>query len=268
MSERWTAIEAFTWVAFGEARPISANIEFPEKEWSRPWKCWPPCWLFNAFREIETGIPWHPQPADWPRPNVDRIRTHAQQIIEETGESARELAVALEGDIQRFKQNQDTFRRAHADIMKAIREGRLHVWARPAFGPGKPDLGAVHQRLDPVLFDGPREVSVFGTVDFVDANDAGFAFLRYSGPWFDDTRFDASRVQALWPRSKNKLPLSVLTAWMTKHGEAELARSKCKPKRESLLKDCVTEFRCRFQDAAAAHKELPKHLRRERGNRA
>lgn len=203
---RWTACETYTWVAFREARPIGDHIEFSAKEWSRDWKHWPPTWLSNAFVEIETGSPWKPDLEIVSRPAADVVRARAWRIIQDTGETARQLNDLLTADIEQSRCNQDKLRQAFRDVMAAVRAGHLTVEARPALRFGKPNISAVHQVLEPRLFIGPRAISLFGVVDYAGPHtnafdprpENDFAFMDYEGPWFDEVRFDAEQVQALW----------------------------------------------------------------------
>lgn len=204
---RWTACETYTWVAFGEARTIGDHVEFPKKEWSRDWKHWPPKWLSNAFVEIETGKFWEPDLEIEFGLRADAVRACAREIIEETGETARQLKDTLASDIEQCECNMDKLRRAYREVMTAVREGRLRVWARPTFEAAKPNISAVHEVLDPLLFEGPRGVGIFGKVDYIGTyrtafdprRENDFGFLDYKGPWFDEARFDAEQAQALWP---------------------------------------------------------------------
>jgi hypothetical protein len=231
---RWTACETYTWVAFGEARPIGAHIEFPAKEWSRDWKHWPPTWLSNAFVEIETGSPWKPDLEVVSGPAADVVRARARRIIQNTGETARQLNDLLTADIEQSGRNQDKLRQAFRDVMAAVRAGHLTVEARPAHRFGKPNISAVHQVLDPKLFIGPREISLFGVVDYAGPHtnefdprpENDFAFMDYEGPWFDDVRFDAEQVQALW-----KLPSGTARTIVAEHNLARwlVARMKASP---------------------------------------
>ena len=230
----WTACETYTWVAFREARPIGDHIEFPTKDWSRDWKHWPPKWLSNAFVEIGTGAPWEPDPEVNFGPGADIVRARARRIIDETGETAQQLNDLLAADIKQCERNQDKLRQAFRDVMGAVRARRLAVLARPALHHGKPNISAVHQVLDPEPFVGPRAIDLFGVVDYarLDTNEFDprqqndFDFLDYKGPWFDEVRFNAEQVRALWPA----LPPAARTIAAERSLEAWLvARMKASP---------------------------------------
>ena len=78
--------------------------------------------------------------------------------------------------------------------MAAVRDGRLPVWARKAHGNAKPNHDAEPEQLTPRLFTHqPRMLNEAGWVD----GPAG-----YMGPWWDEVRFDAAAVLALWPMAQ------------------------------------------------------------------
>lgn len=201
---RWTACEAYTWVAFGEARPYGDGFVFPKSEWSVDWTDYPRTSLSRAFICIETGQDWGPD--EWGGRGKEHYLAWARALIRNTQLDARRLNELLTAHNEQHGRNVDKLRQAFRDVMAAVREGRLTVWARPAFGPAKPNNSAVHATLDPLLFEGPRAVSVTGWVDYAgfDSNEFDprpendFGFLDYNGPWYDEVRFDAGQVQALW----------------------------------------------------------------------
>ncbi len=202
---RWTACETYTWVAFREARPYGGNFYFPKSEWSLDWKDRPRTSVSRAFICIETGQDWEPD--EWGGRGKEHYLAWARALMRDTRLDARRLNEMLTAHNERHGRNVDKLRQAFRDVMAAIREGRLTVWARPAFGPAKPNISAVHQALDPLLFEGPRAVSVTGCVDYADFDSNGFdrrpendsGLWDYNGPWYDEVRFDAGQVQALWP---------------------------------------------------------------------
>lgn len=202
---RWTACEAYTWVAFREARHHGDDYEFPKSEWSVDWKDRPSTDLSRAFVCIVTKKPWGPD--KWGSQGRAHCLAWARALMRDTGKTAMCLNGLLADHHERHGRNQDKLRQAFRDVMVAAREGRLTVWARPALGPSVSNVSAVHQALDPLLFEGPRAISVFGRVDYASYGtnefdprpENDFGFLDYKGPWFDEVRFDTEQVQALWP---------------------------------------------------------------------
>lgn len=81
-------------------------------------------------------------------------------------------------------------------MAKAASTGKLRVWGVKAHGPGKPDKDGTHELLDPWVFEGSREVNEAGWLDWrLDSR----RHLDDIGPWYDELRFDAAEVQAIWP---------------------------------------------------------------------
>ena len=186
----WTPLDVFTWVAFGERR-IGADHLFTFAEWSLDWGHWPPQSLDRAFHEVASGVPWQPVPDSWEAGWADKDRAWARNIMECTGASALELGWVLDADILLFRNNEARYHVAKAEVMAAIRDGRLPVWARKAHGSARPNYDAAPELLDHRLFthDESREVNEGAWVD--GAGD-------YKGPWWDQVRFDADRVRAIW----------------------------------------------------------------------
>ena len=186
----WTPLDVFTWVAFRERR-IGADHLFTFAEWSLDWGHWPPQSLDRAFYEIASGVPWQPIPDSWEAGWADKDRAWARNIMECTGASALELGWVLDADILRFRHNEARYHVAKAEVMGAIRDGRLPVWARKAYGSARPNHDATPELLDHRLFthDETREVNEGAWVDGAD---------NYKGPWWDQVRFDADKVRAIW----------------------------------------------------------------------
>ena len=212
----WTAAQTFTWVAFGEARTLCDNIEFPSSEWSHDWGQWPVKWLDGALVEIATDQP--------PVPNKDildyrfdadsvgdqdtkylslfadektareRATREARALIASTGKTAAELIAALNRDVERYHANQDRLIKAQSAVVAAARDGLLkHLKARPAFCSNRPDLSAEHEEFPASLLYGARTITLFGTIEFDTQN--SFDFLDNGGPWYDEFRFDSTEVK-------------------------------------------------------------------------
>ena len=277
---RWTACEAFTWVAFGEARHMTDDCDFPKAEWSRNWKQWPVGLLSNAFVEIGTGVPWLPDPyvwppADWdgkvplplapiwPPSRVANARQHARVMMAETGESARELNDALAADHEREGHYRKLLCKAMRDVLAAVRDGKLTVRARPTFSKGSTNISAVHKNLDSALFLGPRYINMLGNVAYDDATHGFGGLFEYKGPWFDDAHFDDVEVRALWP-AKPTVPANA-SAWMVTAAEAYLAKWGQPGKASVLVQECRSATGCTARAAKAAQSELPPHLRLQKG---
>jgi hypothetical protein len=260
--DRWSAFDTLSWITFGEVRAAAADFEFPRKDWSRDWKHWPPEWLAYAFNEIETGIPWTPDPDEIGPFGPDNQREWALRIIEDTGEEAGPLLQALTADIARYHENQDRWAKAKASVNEAMRRGDLRVWGVREIAPSRPDPDGVPALIDPLVFTETRGVDEGSRIDWTSD---GLGFIDYKGPTYDRVFFDSAEVMGLWATTAKVLPH--ILEWLTDAAEAFLADKGGKPKRDGLLRDCVEALRCRYEDAEAAHKELPDHLRRKRGER-
>ena len=194
----WTACETYTWVAFGKARPLAGNIEFPAAEWSQKWRNWPTDELSKAFVCIAMNKPWGE--ATWGGRGEDHCMDMARGLIKETGKSAEVLNDFLAADTEQCERNEEALAQAYRDVMAEVQAGRLTVWARRAFRHGTPDISAKHEKLDTTaLFLGSRGISIFGTVNYCGPDATGFEFLDYKGPFYDEVRFDAGQVQLLRP---------------------------------------------------------------------
>ncbi len=199
--DRWSAFDAFSWITFSEVRAPGADcFEFPKKEWSRDWKHWPPEWLASAFEEIETGIPWTPDPDEVGPFGPDNQRAWAKRIMADTGESAGQLLECLVSDIARYYAIQDRWRKAKAAVNEAMRRGQLPVWGVKAYAPSKPDPNGVHELINPLLFTETRGVNEAGWIDWTPDD---LRFVDYRGPSYDQVFFDSAKVQKLWPASRN-----------------------------------------------------------------
>ena len=193
--DRWSAFDTLSWITFGEVRKATADFEFPRQEWSRDWERWPPEWLSCAFQELETGIPWTPDPDAIGPFGPDGQRAWARRIVANTGESAGQLLKALTADIGCYYANQDAWGKAKADLNEAMRRGQLRVWGGKAYAPSKPDPDGVPELLNPLLFTDTRGVN---EASWIDWTPDGMGFIDYNGRSYDRVFFDSAKVRALW----------------------------------------------------------------------
>ena len=206
-TEWWTACQVYTWVAFGEARPLFGNVEFPRAEWSRKWRDWPPDELSKAFVCIGMNKPWG-EPT-WGTRGEEHCMAVARAIMAETKDTAESLNDALAADIEQWQRNKEALVQAFRDVMDAVRAGRLTVRARRALPNGTPDINAGHEELDAAKwFLGPRAISLSGGVEYTGESSIPLmvqtpleALFDYTGPRWDDAQFIAGQVQAEWSAS-------------------------------------------------------------------
>lgn len=189
----WTPLDVFTWIAFRQRRSGTelASVKFPREQWSRDWRSWPTYGLASALREIATGRPWQPAPHSFEEEYAENDRAWARNIIERTRQDACELLDAVEKDLEHYRLADVDYQNAKKEVQGALRDGRLQVWARRAHGLAKPNHNAEPEPLPTRWFTHqPREVEEAGWV---------LGPGEYRGPWWDEARFDADRVVALWP---------------------------------------------------------------------
>jgi hypothetical protein len=101
--------------------------------------------------------------------------------------------------------------------------------------------------------------------------EAGNIIAGAGVPEWTDVQFSREEVLAIWPEGREPATgaAPAATAWML--AEAKRLRAKGqRPKRDVIVKDCMRETHCSWDEALAAWKELPDDLRRRRGetNRA
>ncbi len=88
-------------------------------------------------------------------------------------------------------------------------------------------------------------------------------------PLYHDVLLEAAGLRGAWDtKAKSSNQSAEILAWLTGAAETFLREKNAKPKRESIVRECVAALECRYEDAEAAHSELPNHLRRRRGERA
>ena len=231
----WTACEAFTWVAFGEARKLrwwdkdgnerwTESIEFPASEWTVDWKQPPRTGLSRAFITLATGRRWTPE--EW----GSRGRAHylgwawaimrdTEAIIRDPERSAERLGALLTEHNEQHERNQNKLRQAWREVMTAVREGRLTIRARRALPNGRPDIDALYEMLAPAEVFGTHSINLRGKVDYAGSNgDQAMTttsletLFDYKGPRWDEAEFVASQVQALWPANPSIAAVKVTAA--------------------------------------------------------
>ena len=88
-----------------------------------------------------------------------------------------------------------------------------------------------------------------------------------SFPLYYDVLVEAKELRKVWePAQVPKTNQSIFN-WLTDAAETFLRSKSAKPKRDDLVRDCVAALGCRYEDAEVQYKQLPDHLRRQRGER-
>lgn len=86
-------------------------------------------------------------------------------------------------------------------------------------------------------------------------------------PLYHDVLIEAAELRKIWEPARIANDGQDILKWLTAAAETYVCERKVKPKRDVLVRDCVAELQCRYEDAEAAYSLLPKHLRRTRGER-
>lgn len=109
------------------------------------------------------------------------------------------------------------------------------------------------ERISSDLFDGIEglAVDIFGETTFMHpASPQNVALWK-------GIVFNQEEIQSLWPRTRVDLDQWMRAAAVTRPND----------KRDTRIRDCVSQTGCTFKEAIAAHNLLPQHMKRARGNR-
>ena len=168
--------------------------------------------------------------------------------------------------IQAAKADSNAVDQALKELNKQVGESKLTVIGQ-LMANWEPNPITVHERIEPDYFRSSTiclNGQAYERDDYVSliANETR---RRYSG-----LLLDSAEVMKVWPQtgqgsSHTAADDDRMLSYMLAQGEAILSKIKAKPKRDDLVKACVAEFKCRYEDAQRVHALLPDHLRRKRG---
>jgi hypothetical protein len=142
----------------------------------------------------------------WHVPNVELFgggwakpyRALVSRLMRQQAASATTLAADLEQDIRTHTTVYAALDRAQREMITAVREERLELFGHKAKGDGHSDPSAVAERVEAVLFLGPRTIDLDGWVR-EDRQLPIEEWAGYRGPYYDRLHLRTSKVLALWP---------------------------------------------------------------------
>ena len=142
----------------------------------------------------------------WCVPNADGFggglaspyRKHVSSIMRHHAASATTLAADLEQDIKTHTTVYAALDRAQQEMIAAVREERLELFGHKAKGDGQADPSAIAERVEAVLFLGPRTIDLDGWIR-EDRQLPIEEWAGYRGPYYDRLHLRTSKVLALWP---------------------------------------------------------------------
>jgi hypothetical protein len=201
-----SACEALTWIAWGEAKTnddimgdsIAVVMRWGTAELSN---------LLEALEARAAPSPYHlvvPQFSLDPRisPNgpgrLRAIRARARKRLKRLV-SYGELATELRAEITASHKGQILLQGAAADMMEALRAGKITAFGQRRHPAGAANPGAIHEAV-------PIEVLIHPAVTLKYLNELGVdmdadfkAREAHKGQAYDDVRFKTAEVLALWP---------------------------------------------------------------------
>ena len=204
----WIGVpETYSWVAFHDASAFGNWDDFSGTKLTRSWPEWGFHYGLNGFQRQATtllyamrargaGRPWH-TPADSPTLAYP-VRAHVRLLMRKFDLSPSVLAEQLARDIATESELLAKIDQAQLQVIALVRNEKLSAFGRRAQSAGQPDPTAVHEKLDPKLFLGPRTIDLCGWV----RQDTNLPFQEtqgYRGPYFDLVRFRVDEVIAIWP---------------------------------------------------------------------
>jgi hypothetical protein len=236
----WTVAQAVTWIAFGDAQPISNWGKFAKM--SRDWPVQPANSLVAPLEALARGATI-----------ADDLDPHYWALAEalSLAEKPDVLLQDLRADLEIERGAGEKIGAAGQLLWRSVREEHLKVYAVPTETPF-----ARREVIDAdLLARFPLALHLDGQIAPAPPRS------RYQGPTFVDAGFEPDSVQKLWPPA----PPQGAREWMLAEAQASFDRDNRPGKQDDLVKRCVDATRCTHREALAAHKGLPGHLRRSRG---
>ena len=229
--------EVIAWVAFGNPLPHSKWDELTNDKLVRSW----PEWGFkhgivameDQARLLLAALQASVEGRIWRVPNVDGFgggwaspyRAHVSRLMRQHAASATTLAADLEQDIKTHTTVYAALDRAQREMIAAVREERLELFGHKAKGDGQSDPSAVAERVEAILFLGPRSIDLDGWIR-EDRQLPIEEWAGYRGPYYDRLHFRTREVLALWPEPvPPESDISKVQPAGTAAQEAELTKS-------------------------------------------
>jgi hypothetical protein len=222
-----------SWVAFRDASAIANWDEFSGSKLTRRWPDWGFHFGLNGFQRQAAGVleamKARAAGQPWPTPNhglttAYPIRAHVRRLMRKFSLSAGHLAEQLAEDIRTESGLLAAIDQAQSQVISLVRDEKLSAFGRRAIRERQSDPTAVHEKLDPMLFLGPRTIDLDGWV----REDTNLPFKEtqgYKGPYFDLIRFRTDDVTRIWPapragKATTKAIGVTFTKWLTEQMRA------------------------------------------------
>jgi hypothetical protein len=202
--------EVIAWIAFRNPLPHSKWDEFTNDKLIRSWPEWgfkhgivamedQAGLLLAALRARSEKRPWRVPNGElfgggWAKP----YRALVSRLVRQQAASATTLAAELEQDIKTHATVYAALDRAQQEMIAAVREERLELFGHKAKGDGQADPSAIAERVEAVLFLGPRTIDLDGWIR-EDRQLPIEEWAGYRGPYYDRLHLRTSKVLALWP---------------------------------------------------------------------
>jgi hypothetical protein len=265
-----TPAEVIAWIAFRNPLPHAKWDEFTNDKLIRSW----PEWGFkhgivameDQARLLLAALQARSEGRVWRAPNVDLFgggwakpyRALVSRLMRQHAASATTLAADLEQDIKTHTTVYAALDRAQRDMIAAAREERLELFGHKAKGDGQSDPSAVAERVEAVLFLGPRTIDLDGWIR-EDRQLPIEEWAGYRGPYYDRLHFRTSKVLALWPAQAppesdiSNIPPAgtaaqetLLTKWLV----SQMAAAPTMPRSKEAMKDAARSVGVKFSGRA------------------
>jgi hypothetical protein len=207
--------EVTAWIAFRNPLPHSEWDEFTNGELSRSWPEWgfkqgivaledQARLLLSAFLARAQRRPWRAPTAElFGAGRIKPFREQVSHLMRQHAASATALAAELEQDIKTHTAVYTALDSAQRKMIAAVREELLELFGHKAKGDGQADPSAVAERVEAVLFLGPRTIGLDGWIR-ADRQLPIEEWAGYRGPYYDRVHFRTSQVLALWPEQVSR----------------------------------------------------------------
>jgi hypothetical protein len=140
-----------------------------------------------------------------------RLRAKARHR-EQRHVSYGELASLLADELSAEARESTQLESAAAELLKEIRAERVTAWGQPDIKWGKPNPGAVHQRIPVEIFMYPAmSVTILDQVR-PDHNAPVEQWVNWKGPNFSGVQFKTAEILAIWPMRENADPMAAQRA--------------------------------------------------------
>jgi hypothetical protein len=262
--------EVTAWIAFRNPLPHSRWDEFTNDKLIRPWREWGFKWEIVAMEDqarlLLAALQARSEKRPWRAPTVEPFgggwtkpyRAHLSRLMREHTASATTLSAELEQDIKTHTTVYTALDRAQREMIAAVREERLELFGHKAKGDRQSDPSAVAEKVEAVLFLGPRTIDLDGWVR-EDSQLPIEEWAGYRGPYYDRAHFRTREVLALWPEQippERVIPevqpggTAAQEAELTKWLASQMAAGPNTPRSKDLMKEAAGAAGMKFSGRA------------------